>query len=88
MALTSASSSSIALASISNTICRGAFVDTDPTALSMIAIEHPPTLISMMSAILAGGIQSRTKLGTIVDKSKKFYDINNFNIAYKRICGL
>jgi hypothetical protein len=74
--------------SIANTICRGAFVDTDPTALSMIAIEHPPTFISMMSAILAGGIQNRTKLGTIVDKQKKAYDIDNFNVAYKRICGL
>ena len=71
-----------------NTLCKGAFVDLDPVALAAIALEHPPTFISMMNAILLGGVQSQTSLGKIVDKNKKNYDINNFNVAYKRLTGM
>ena len=64
---------------IYNSLCRGAFIAANAIEIASIAIEHPPTLLAMMSCVTQKGLQNNTGLGRAVAGIMRKHDIADFN---------
>jgi hypothetical protein len=68
---------------IYNSTCRGAFISSNSVEISSIALEHPPTFVSMMYCVTQKGLQANTTLGRAITGIARKYD----KAAFDRFIG-
>lgn len=73
---------------IYNSLCRGAFIASNSIEIASIAIEHPPTLIAMISCVTQKGLQNKTALGKAVLGIMRKHDMDSYNKFIMNVAGM